>query len=124
MTPTSPLPAVTRPLSWLIAEKLLSNAVTLSPDGTVAPPPPADGEVVELLELPHAASSATPASTAPWRAVRQTPCDKPIVRTSNDRGQLRLLPCDDPTSLHARRSDIWSRRARPDQRKLGSVPPR
>src|SRR5437763_1229881 len=55
MTPTTPFPAEVRPLSWLIAEKLLSKDVTLSPLGT-----PAVAEVWVEVELPQAAQQRQP----------------------------------------------------------------
>src|SRR2546421_10974741 len=65
MTPTTPFPAEVRPLSWLIAEKLLSKDVTLSPLGT-----PAVAEVWVEVEVPHAAAMM---ASAPTQAI-SSPC--------------------------------------------------
>jgi hypothetical protein len=67
MTPTSPWPDAVRGFNELITEKLVSNEVTLSPEGTVAVPEDDDDGV--LVE-PQAATSPAIPSTAPQRTAR------------------------------------------------------
>jgi hypothetical protein len=59
-------------------EKLVSNEVTLSPEGTVAPPEDDDDDGV-LVE-PHAATTPAIPSTAPHRTARVILLDPVFVR--------------------------------------------
>src|SRR5665213_936364 len=78
MTPTIPLPALNRPDSWLIAEKLLSNDVRLRPDGTVAAALDEAGAEELGVLLPQATAMPAIPSTAPHLVARVTVLE-PVV---------------------------------------------